>query len=151
MHLLLKLNIHSLLATLLDSLWNLQHRYTMMKTSNVIFLTHHDSLVYSSPIKSNVIPIGLVPVSYQLLYSWWVIDDCWVFVTFMREEREAASGALLLELFFKLLPTKKTPISHLIITTAQNIKQNFGRNLHAKYTQFSDRHLTWDLHFNCAS
>ena len=36
----------------------------------------------------------------------WVIDDCWVFVTFMREEREAASGALLLELLFKLLPTK---------------------------------------------
>ena len=142
MHHPLKLNFHSLLATPLDTLYK---SIAQIYNEENVQHYHTDSFVFPSPIG---IPIGPGPVSYKLFYSWWVIDDCWVFVTFMREEREAASGALLLELFLKLLRTKKTPISHLIITM-QNTKQEFW--LRAKYTQFSDRHLTWDLHFNCAS
>ena len=61
------------------------------------------SFQYGCSVSENEKKMKTIMIIISLL---WVIDDCWVFVTFMREEREAASGALLLELLFKLLPTK---------------------------------------------
>ena len=48
-------------------------------------------------------------IQNELLYFWRVIDNCWVFVTFMREEQENCVWSSFVQLLFKLLRTKRSP------------------------------------------